>query len=185
MLTFGHAENCIILIICYKPCNNNYNYNWSQTLTGLHIFRLLMQCSWDDHSSRILQSAQGVQCPTLQNHGVFRIFKGQWVQWLLKMSTVSQTAFTNMVHVFPNTTDSTHHHLLMHAMSYIMHIWEWPWRLVFRRWKHNFVHCTFGTNQIAALGNCLRQWSKKKNVLQASIIHYTVNFFLPLWHKTI
>jgi len=45
MLTFGHAENNIILIICYKSCNNNYNYKWSQTITGLHIFRLLKQCS--------------------------------------------------------------------------------------------------------------------------------------------
>lgn len=125
----------------------------------------------------------GCSLPSTSRSWRYLIFKGQWVQWLMKMSAVSKTGFTNMVHVLPNTTISTHHHLFTHAKSCTMHMWEQPWRLVFRSWEHNFVHCMFGTNWIATMGNCWRQWWEKKYYRGRSIIHYTANFFLLLRHK--
>jgi hypothetical protein len=124
----------------------------------------------------------GCPLPSTSRSWSYLIFKGQWVQWLMKMSAVSKTGFMNMICVLPNTIDSTYHHLFTHAKSCTMHMWEWLCTWVFRKWEHNFVHCMFRTNWIATMGNCWRQWKKK--VLQGSVnntLHSKL--FLTLRHK--
>jgi hypothetical protein len=121
--------------------------------------------------------------PSTSRSWSYHIFKGQWIQLLMKMSAMSKTCFTNMVHVPPNTKVRTNHHLFTHVKSCTMHMWEQCWKLVFWSWQHNFVDCMFGTNWIATTGNCWRQWWKKKYYRGWSIIHYTANLFLLLRHK--